>query len=102
MISSVHQNRKEIPEEIKLAKKDELYILRFLFSASENIMMCSYKAKKTKNVYLLFSMHNVESVEVQKDALKQFYFIMKTKKEFTQLMKCSGAIKLKQCQGHGL
>ena len=25
--------------------------------------MCSNKAKKTKNIYLLYSMHNVERVE---------------------------------------
>ena len=46
MAGTVRQNRKEIPEEIKLGKKDELYTSRFLFSALENIMMCSYKAKK--------------------------------------------------------
>ena len=63
MVGTVHQNRKEVPEEIKLDKKDELYTSRCLFSASENIMMCSYKAKKAKNVYLLSFMHNVDRVE---------------------------------------
>ena len=63
MVGTVRQNRKEIPEEIKFDKKDELYSSRFLFSASENIMMCSYKAKKAKNVYLLSSMHNVGRVD---------------------------------------
>ena len=63
MVGTVHHSRKDIPEEIKLDKKDELYTPRFLFSASENIMMCSYKAKKAKNVYLLSSMLNVERVE---------------------------------------
>ena len=56
MVGTVRKNRKEIPEEIKLDNKDELYTCRFLFSASANIMMCSYKAKKAKNVYLLSSM----------------------------------------------
>ena len=63
MVGTVHQNRKEIPEEIKLDKKNKLYTSRYFFSASENIMMCLYKAKKAKNVYLLSSMHNVERVE---------------------------------------
>ena len=63
MVGTVHQNRKEIPEELKHDKKDELQTSRFLFSASENIMMCSYKAKKAKSVYLLSSMHNVERVK---------------------------------------
>ena len=63
MFRTVRQNRKEIKEEIKLDKKDELYTSRFLFSVSENFIMCSYKAKKTKNVYLLSPMHNVERLE---------------------------------------
>ena len=75
MGGTVRQNRKEIPEEIKLDKKDELYTSRFLFSASENITMCSYKAKKAKNVYLLSSMHNVERVE-EKDSKRPLEAIL--------------------------
>ena len=67
MVAAVRQSRKEIPEEVKLDKKNELYTSRFLLFVSENILMCSYKAKKTKNVYLLSSMHNVERVE-EKDS----------------------------------
>ena len=88
MAGTVAQNRKEIPEEIKLDKKDELYTWRFLFSASENITMCSYKAKNIKNVYLLSFMHNVERVEDEDPKkFKQFYFKMKPKGALTQLMK---------------
>ena len=88
MAGTVAQNRKEIPEEIKLDKKDELYTWRFLFSASENITMCSYKAKNTKNVYSLSFMHNVERVEDEDPKkFKQFYFKMKPKVALTQLMK---------------
>ena len=73
MVGTVHQNRKEISEEIELDKEHKIYISRFLFSASENIMICSCKAKKTKNVYLLPSMHKVDRVQNEnpKDTLKQ-------------------------------
>ena len=37
-----------------------------------------------------------------KDALNEFYFIMKPKEALTQLMKCSGAIQLKQPPGDDL
>ena len=63
MVGALPQNRKEITQEIKLNKKDELYISRFLFCSSKNIMICSYKGKWTKNVYLLSSMRNLERVE---------------------------------------
>ena len=104
MFRTVHQNRKEIKEEIKLDKKDELYTSRFSFSVSENIIMCSYKAKKIKNVYLLSSIIMLRDLKMKtpKDALKQFYFIMKPKKALVELMKCSGAIQLKQRKGDGL
>ena len=100
----MRQNKKDISEEIELVKEDELYISIFLLCASENIMMCSCKAKKTKNVYLLPSMLKVDRVQNEnpKDAQKQCYFKMKPKEELKQLIKYSRAIELKQRQGNGL
>ena len=67
-------------------------------------MLRSYKAKNTKNAFLLSSMHNVETVE-DKDTKRRSEAILfhnETKRGVTQLMKCSGAIQLKQGQGDGL
>ena len=81
MVDTVCQNQKIFKKKKKkLNKQDELYISRFLFSASVNIMMCSYKVKrKGNNVYLLSTMHNIGRAKNEdlKNTLKQFHFIMK-------------------------
>ena len=69
------------------------------------ISCCAHiKQKIERMLFLLSSMHNVETVE-DKDTKRRpeaILFYNETKRGVTQLMKCSGAIQLKQRQGDGL
>ena len=58
--------------------------------------MVSYKAKKNKVVFLLFSEHKTAEVhEGEKRKPKQFWITTTTKAELTLQVKCFGTILLK-------
>ena len=72
MLGTMRAHRREILPETKLGKGATLYSSTFLFTPpEENIMLLSYKAKKNKVVYLLFSSHKTTTVNYGKQKKPQ-------------------------------